>query len=336
MSRFKGQSEHHGLSGLLLARVVPPLSSKPSRLAAWVAVCYNKETVVEDVNAVLRKVSDRLRCFRSVGMPIRDSERVCTFDGLPNQWQISNTTAGISWVTVKKLVVGKPIRIESTGIRTVGEMKDAIKLEWGIPADQQFRLVLTGKHLQEGRLLSDYNVQLESTLVLILRLRGGGMFPFVSIENGSSILDYDRSAPIWRIVQPGLNLQGTCNTTRCPAYNKVTYVPMGIGIFKLHTLDQSDTHGRLLSRCPVCLSDSEMAGMGFMECMWSAWGGKISPTGSIDFFKKQDQLVKPEDKSPVFCITLCSLSLPYQLFIFSSSRQGRNLQHFFHQDRGPV
>jgi large subunit ribosomal protein L40e len=93
-----------------------------------------------------------------------------------------------------KTLTGQTLTLNLNSGANVGFVKKKIHDQTGVPANQQ-RLVFVGKQLEDDRTLADYNIQNESTLSMVLRLRGTGnpsaseVQAPIQAQDGTSLLD---------------------------------------------------------------------------------------------------------------------------------------------------
>ncbi len=107
----------------------------------------------------------------------------------PNTEQESASQIATMQIFVKT-VAGRTITIDANSLDLVYKVKTKIQDRECIPPDQQ-RLLYNGKQLEDAKTLSDYNIEKESTLYLLLRLRGGTKPQDSNIVTDQSEVEHD-------------------------------------------------------------------------------------------------------------------------------------------------
>lgn len=166
-----------------------------------------------------------------------------------------------------KELTGKTLTIKLTIQNSIADLKEKVRAKTNIPTDQQ-RLLFGGKMLDNDRTLLDYNLSPQSTIHLVLRLRGGGpqMVDFNDFKKEKRVA-LTSEGPAWRTVAPGLNLKGVCKNDQCAASNQTVWIQRGISSY-FNMNRECET-----APCPQCKEFvTDVNNCGFYRCIFSVYG----------------------------------------------------------------
>jgi len=176
---------------------------------------------------------------------------------------------------------GKAHRVFVESSDTIDKLSHVIDFITGFGPYEQ-RLIFAGRQLEPGRTLADYNIPKDSTVHMILRLRGGGPgdpIMFADLESSRDI-SFSKEAPKWRRATPGLCLEGPCTNKDCDAFKQIVVCNKGMREFSL-AIDGDRV------RCPLCSEKVVPVTTAFNNCQFYYFGVYRIPTADAGLVHKQ-------------------------------------------------